>query len=163
MTKWAGLSGVAELVGDETRSGLRSRFTEGFLDQAAEGVQVMSSTADAEFAIAQGVTALRSVGAKGVFGALWEMGEASGAGLRVDLKKIPIRQETIEICEYFDCNPYLIASDGVLLAGTPDGARLVERFASKDIPAAVIGTVTDGQGRVVINGDETRFLVPPAP
>lgn len=91
------------------------------------------------------------------------MGEASGAGLRVDLKKIPIRQETIEICEYFDCNPYLIASDGVLLAGTPDGARLVERFASKDIPAAVIGTVTDGQGRVVINGDETRFLVPPAP
>ena len=163
MTKWAGRSGAAELIGEDSRSGLRSRFTDDFLDRAAQGVQAMDSTAEAEIAVAHGVTALCSVGAKGVFGALWEMGEASGTGLRVDLKKISICQETIEICEYFNCNPYLIASDGVLLAGTPDGARLVERFAGTGVPAAVIGTVTEEQGRVVINGDETRFLTPPAP
>lgn len=163
MTKWAGWSGAAQFVGGEGRSGLRQRFTDDFLDRAAGGVEAMSSTADAEVAIAHGAAALRSVGAKGVFGALWEMGEASGTGIRVDLKKIPIRQETIEICEYFDRNPYLIASDGVLLAGTPDGARLVEGFKDRGIPAAVIGTVTDGRDRVIINGEETRFLVPPAP
>lgn len=163
MTKWAGQSGAAQLVRSEERSGLRLRFADDFLDRASNGVQAMSSIEDAEFAIAQGTDALCSVGAKGVFGALWEMGEASGTGVRVDLKKIPIRQETIEICEYFDRNPYLIASDGVLLAGTSDGARLVEGFKDRGIPAAVIGTVTDGRDRVIINGEETRFLVPPAP
>lgn len=163
MTKWAGQSGAAELVRGEGRRGLRLRFTDDFLDRAADGVQAMSCAVDAEFAIAQGAAALSSVGEKGVFGALWEMGEASGTGIRVDLKKIPIRQETIEICEYFDRNPYLIASDGVLLAGTPDGARLVEGFEGEGISAAVIGTVTDGRDRVIINGEETRFLVPPAP
>ena len=82
-------------------------------------------------------------------------------GIQVELKKIPVRQETIEVCEFIDCNPYLIASDGVLLAGTHEGARLVEAYRLAGIPAAVIGTVTGGNDRVVINGAEKRFLVPP--
>ena len=44
----------------------------------------------------------------GIFGALWEMAEASGVGLEIDLKKIPIRQETVEVCEFFYiCSNYL--------------------------------------------------------
>ena len=35
----------------------------------------------------------------GIFGALWEIGEASGTGITADLRKIPIKQETVEICE----------------------------------------------------------------
>ena len=44
----------------------------------------------------------------GVFGAFWEMASGAGVGLEVDLKKIPIRQETVEICNYFGVNPYQI-------------------------------------------------------
>ena len=116
---------------------------------------------DVDTAVAFGVTALYNAGKKGVFGALWELGEASGVGIQVELKKIPVRQETIEVCEFIDCNPYLIASDGVLLAGAHEGARLVEAYRLAGIPAAVIGTVTGGNDRVVINGAEKRFLVPP--
>jgi hydrogenase expression/formation protein HypE len=38
------------------------------------------------------------------------MAEASGVGLEIDLKKIPVRQETIEICEFFGINPYELIS-----------------------------------------------------
>ncbi len=55
----------------------------------------------------------------GIFGALWEMAESSGIGLEIDLKKIPLKQETVEICELFDINPYgLIASGAMLMAET---------------------------------------------
>ena len=163
MTKWAGQTGAAELVIEEERSGLRARFSQDFLDRAADGVREMSCAAAAEASVSCGAAELCSVGAEGVFGSLWEMAEASGTGVRVDLKKIPIRQETIEICEYFDRNPYLIASDGVLLAGTKNGAALAEHLTARGVPAAVIGTATDGRDRVIVNGEETRFLVPPAP
>lgn len=63
----------------------------------------------------------------GIFGALWEMAEASGVGLDIDLKKIPIRQETIEICEVYDINPYLLISSGAMLIWNrprkPSGGR----------------------------------------
>lgn len=54
----------------------------------------------------------------GIFTALWEMAERAGVGLEVDLKRIPVKQETIELCEYFDINPYNLYSAGALLIGT---------------------------------------------
>ena len=42
------------------------------------------------------VFAMHDVTEGGIFGALWEMAEASGVGLEIDVKKIPIRQETVE-------------------------------------------------------------------
>ena len=48
-----------------------------------------------------GVRAMHDVTTGGIFGALWELAEASGVGLEIELKKIPIRQETVEICEFF--------------------------------------------------------------
>lgn len=97
----------------------------------------------------------------GIFGALWEMAEASGVGLEVDLKKIPIRQETIEVCEVFDLNPYMLISSGSMLIGTSHGNRLVEELARAGIHSAVIGFATEGRDRIVRNGNEKRFLEPP--
>lgn len=48
----------------------------------------------------------------GIFGALWEMADGAGIGLDVALKRIPIQQETVEICEFFGVNPYQMLSTG---------------------------------------------------
>ena len=53
-----------------------------------------------------GASARYLMGEGGFLSALWKMAEASGAGLSADLRSVPIRQETIEICEIFDVNPY---------------------------------------------------------
>jgi hydrogenase maturation factor len=94
----------------------------------------------------------------GVFGALWEMAESAGVGLEIELKKIPIRQETVEICEYFDLNPYKLFSGGCMLMAAPDGNALAATLAEAQIPAVVIGKTTAGNDRVLLQGEERRFL-----
>lgn len=160
MTKWAGASGAAWLACDK-KDVLETRFSHTFLEEAGRFSKQCGCIRDAGIAGELGAVAMHNASADGVFGALWEFGEASGTGLTVDLKKIPIRQETVEICEFFDLNPYMISSEGVLLVGTTEGEKLVAEYEKAGIMAAVVGTVSEGNDRIVRNGDETRFLVPP--
>lgn len=69
-----------------------------------------------------------------------------------------MKQETIELCEYFDINPYNLYSAGALLIGTDRPEMMVDALAKAGVEAAVIGRVTDENGRVIRNGEEMRFL-----
>lgn len=160
MTKWAGASGAAQLAKGKWEE-LKQRFSVSFLEDAMSFSAQNSCVQEAEIALKMGGVALHNASAEGVFGALWEFGSAYSAGLEVDLKRIPIRQESVEVCEFFDRNPYEIASDGVLLVGISDGESLVQEYEKTGIQAAVIGKITDGNDKVVVNGEERRFLVPP--
>ena len=83
---------------------------------------------------------------------------------RVDWKRESheiIRQETVEICEYFDVNPYGLISSGAMLMATEDGESLVKDLCEAGIPATVIGKAVAGNDRVIIREDERRFLEPP--
>ena len=115
---------------------------------------------EAFIAAEAGVHAMHDVTEGGIFGALWEIGEASDVGITADLRKIPIKQETVEICEVFGINPYMLISSGSMLIGCLHGNELVEKLAKKGISAAVIGRATESNDRVVINGEETRYLEP---
>lgn len=160
MTKWAGAAGAAEIVRAK-RKELETRFTGDFLDRTEEYCKWISCMTDARIAVESGAAAMHNASDGGIFDALWEIAEASATGLQVELKKIPIRQETIEVCEFFDENPYMISSEGVLLIGISDGDSLVQALGREGIPSAVIGKATGDHDRVILNGDERRFLVPP--
>ena len=43
----------------------------------------------------------------------------------------------------------------------PDGYKIEESLNANGIYGEVIGKITDNKNRVVINGDETRYLEPP--
>ena len=79
----------------------------------------------------------------------------------MDLKKILLKQETVEICEFYDLNPYMLISSGCMLIVTDQANYLVEKLKSEGISAAVIGRITAGNDRIIINEDERRFLEPP--
>ena len=89
------------------------------------------------------------------------MAEASGIGLDIDLRAIPLRQETVEICEYYDLNPYQLISSGSMLIATTDGNELLKQLHQEDIPAALIGRANDSKDRILWNDGERRFLEPP--
>lgn len=89
------------------------------------------------------------------------MAEASGIGMEIDLKKIPVRQETIEICEYFDINPYELISSGCMLMAASDGNTIVRELEKAGIHAAVVGKAMEGNDRVLYAAGERRFLEPP--
>ncbi|HPU63013.1 MAG TPA: hydrogenase maturation factor, partial [Mobilitalea sp.] len=67
----------------------------------------------------------------------------------------------VEICEFFDINPYMLISGGCLLIVTDRGNLLTDRLIAEGIPATVIGRITEGNDRILLNGEERRFLEPP--
>jgi len=156
-TKWVGLEGTA-ILAKEKEVALRTRYAQPFIDKAKTFDQMMSILPEAAVATKSGAGAMHDVSEGGIFGALWEFAQSAGVGLEIDLKKIPIRQETIEICEFFDLNPYKIISGGSLLIAAVDGNAVVLELEKAGIPAVVIGKATDSNDRVLINEEERRFL-----
>mgnify|MGYP001026676678 FL=1 len=160
VTKWIGLEG-SSILAKEKEELLQKQLPNEIIETAKRFDEKLSVVPDSKVAMEIGASAMHDVTEGGIFGALWEMAAASGVGLTVDLKKIPLRQETIEICEVFDINPYMLISSGSLLIGTNHGYQLVQELERAGIHAAVIGYATEGNDRVVINGEERRYLEPP--
>ena len=90
----------------------------------------------------------------GLYGALWGGCEKLNCGCEVFLKRIPIRQETVEITELTGDDPYEIESFGDLLIFS-DNSQLPPR------EWVWIGRTTDMKDRVIINDANRRFLTPP--
>ena len=158
MTKTAGLSG-ASLLAKNHREQLHERYTYSFIDKAVKE-QELSVLTEAKAVQQFGIRHMHDVAEGGVFGAVWELCERLHAGVELYLKQIPICQETVEITEYFDINPYQMKGDGSLLFVAQDGASVVRALQEQGISAAVIGRMTEGNDRILINEDETRFLEP---
>lgn len=157
VTGWIALAGTAALALRYEQE-LRGHYPLSLIEHAKAFDRQMAVGAVARAITHFGTAALHDLSQGGIFNALWEMADRAGVGLEVDLKKIPVRQETIEICEYFDVNPYYLYSAGALLVGTEHGEALVSHLAAQGIPAAVIGRATDGKDRVIRNGEECRYL-----
>ncbi len=160
VTKWIGLEG-SSILAKEKEEILQEQLPNEIIETAKRFDEKLSVVPDSKVAMEIGASAMHDVTEGGIFGALWEMAAASGVGLTVDLKKIPLRQETVEICEVFDINPYMLISSGSLLIGTNYGYQLVQELERAGIHAAVIGYATEGNDRIVINGEERRYLEPP--
>ena len=103
-------------------------------------------------------------GKGGLYAALWEICETLGCGCEVDIKRIPIAQEVVEICECFDKDPYEIESAGawVVVSNKEDCDAEAEQLT-------FIRKTTDSKDRIILMGyDEKkkertkRFLTPQA-
>lgn len=160
VSKWIGLEGTVELV-RQYREKLRERFPARMLDEAAAFDKYLSVGPEAATAMKSGVCGMHGVSRGGIFAGLWEMAQEAGVGLEVDLRKIPVRQETIEICEIFGENPYELLSGGCLIMTARDGNTLVTALERKEIPAVVIGRTTSGNDRVLYNQGHKRYLNKP--
>ena len=160
VTKWIGLEGTS-IIAKEREEELLNRYPQALVDAAKNFDSYLSVLPEAAVAVESGVSAMHDVTEGGIFGALWEMAESAGVGLEIDLKKIPIRQETVEVCEFFDINPYELISSGSMLMAASDGNGLVRALTAANIPAVCVGKVTDGNDRVLVSGEERRFLEPP--
>lgn len=160
MTKWIGLEGTSILAKDRQQE-LLARYPQKMIDTAKEFDRYLSVVKEGMIGAEYGVASMHDVTEGGIFGALWEIAEASDVGLEIDLMAIPVRQETIEVCEFFDINPYQLISSGSMLMATTDGNGLVAELKKHDVQAAVIGKATKGNDRVLLHGEERRFLEPP--
>ena len=81
----------------------------------------------------------------GIFTALNEIADASNTGLKIYQDNIPVKEETIIICEAFNISPYLLLSSGVLLVIVDRNfAEEIRKHIEREgIKATIIGEVTE--------------------
>lgn len=159
---WAGLEGMLRIIG-EKEAELRERFTPAFIGQMKAYDSELCGLSKIAVADAMGVSVIRQVSRGGILASLWDLAKDAELGLNLDLKKIAVRQETIEVCEHFRLNPYQLASGGSFLMLTENGEALADALNQKGIQAAVIGQLTDSNDKVIHNGEDMRYIDRPAP
>ncbi len=160
LTKSIGLEGTAQLAREHAEK-LCSYFPEHLVREAQSFDTRISVRKEAEIAAANHAAAMHDVSAGGIYAALWELADASHVGLNIDLKAIPIRQETVEVSEYLGINPYKLRGTGSLLIATEDGVGLAGAMARAGISAVIIGKTTDSNDRLLYIEEEARFLETP--
>ncbi len=166
----AGLNGTRILVQKQYDRLLRV-FSARFLREASavsevygvspEGMEKQSAAC--QMAKEAGAHGLFVMGKGGFLTSLWKFCEASQAGLEADLRKVPVRQETIEICEALNVNPYNLLSGGAFLAAVPSGEGLVSSLNRAGIMASVIGHANSQNARILYSGENFRYLDRPSP
>lgn len=156
---YSGLEGTLRIL-EEAEGQLRTRFTPSFLEKTRrckENLVVPEQILE----VAQ-TASCRQCGDGGVLCGLWELAEAEKIGFEIDFSKLPLRQETVEICEFFQLNPYLLTSAGSFLVLTEYGEETLAELKKAGIDAVRIGTVKEQNARVLVHGEETRYLDRPA-
>jgi len=154
---------LAQELGDVL---LAAGISEELLERAKRRFREISVVRDAEIAMAAGgVHAMHDATEGGLARGLWEMAEASGAGLRVERRLVPVPEDIQAVCKHFQLDPLQIISEGTLVASCdPSRAEMIiESLREKGIPAAVIGEVLPlSEGRCWVNPDGGREeLLPP--
>lgn len=162
MTKYTGIEGTA-LLSIEKEEQLHTRYTYDFIRGAKQMLEDLSVVPEVMAASQCGVISMHNLSEGGVLGALWEMTDGAQLGMEVYLREIPIRQQTVEICEFFGLNPYQLLSGGSMLMAAEDGNALVRLLKREGISATLIGSLTNKKERVLINGQERRYLDRPQP
>ena len=160
MSKWIGMEGSVSIVAAKEKE-LLERFPKAMIDQIKKMLPGCCVNVEAALAVKSGVSAMHDISSGGIYGALYELSEAAGVGLEIDLRAIPIKQETVEICEYLGLNPYYLKSGGSMLMVCDHGQELVRLLEKEGIFAAVIGRTTSENAKAVVNEGEVSYLERP--
>lgn len=162
LTKWVGLDGMLRITAEKEEE-LVQRFTPAFLNQIKSYTPQIFALRESAIAKAMGVSVIRQVTEGGILASLHYLAQETGLGLSVDMKKLSIKQETIEVCEHFRLNPYQLTSVGCMLMVTDKGEELADALTKEGIKASVIGRLTEGNDKIISNGEEIRYVDRPAP
>lgn len=151
MTGYAGQKGTADLSAKYEEQLLR-RLPSFLIDDAKALVREYEPPE-----VCMPVSRVRIM-AGGVPAALWLLAEKLQTGLCADLRAVPIRQETVEICEVLDVDPYELRADGAWLIAVRDAQETLLLCRLAGIPAAKIGSTAAGADRTLACGEIIRYL-----
>lgn len=157
---YAGLEGTLRIL-DESEEELGTRFVPAFLEKA-KLLREKLILPDQILSVKEQVSDIRQIGSGGILAALWELGEELQTGFDIDFSKIALKQETVEICEFYQLNPYLMTSAGSFLLVTGQSEEVIDCLAEQGVSAVRLGCMKEQNARAIKNGEETRYLDRPA-
>ncbi len=144
------------------REALLKRYAPAYVQKALEIERYAVAKPEIASDSAVNIVFCREIAKGGVEAALWELAEEAKVGLRVELRDIPIRQETVEVFNTLDLDPYILDSCGSWLLFANDGAAVLAQLQEQGCTeAAVIGYTTKDKKRLLYYSGVERFLLPP--
>jgi len=136
---------------------IEQKFGHEFIKKAEKIFYKMSVVEDGMTAVSvgvrdKGVTAMHDATECGIWGALYELGQASGLGIRVEKDKIVVEDGVMEICDLLGIDPYASISEGTLVISCrPHKAEaVVSALAKKNIKSSIVGELTALEGGMVL-------------
>ena len=157
---YAGLAGTVKLA-EAAKEELSRWFSDEYMEEIADAAPLCPVSP--EFWRSCGAAEWEPAGEGGILTAIWNLTGAYETGVEFYLRQIPMRQETVEVCERLELNPYRLYSQGCVLLTADNGGQLVRALAAKNIPAQVIGRVNKGIAREMIVQEGRGFLERPQP
>lgn len=153
VTKALGLEGSSILATD-FENYLKDKIPSVYINKAKSFIEKISVIDDGLTAAGVGVSAMHDITEGGILGASFEVAEASGLGIEIFKEKLPILPETQAICKAFDIDPLGLISSGSMLICTPYGQKVIEALRQKDIPATIVGKITQEGKYLISNGNK---------
>jgi hydrogenase maturation factor len=164
VTKGVGLEGTAIFALDFEEQ-LRAAGVSGeVIDRAGQFATELSVVPEARTATDRGATAMHDVTEGGIMGALYELASASEVGLEVDKTAMPIRPETVAVCEALEVNPLRLIGSGALLIGAPDqetAQDIIGALTAQGITAAVVARALSPDAGLWVKTAEARHELEP--
>jgi hydrogenase expression/formation protein HypE len=95
----------------------------------------------------EGVTSMHDVTEGGLLGAIYELTQASQAGIEIDLSNVIVTQEAKQVCKLFNLNPYMTLSEGTLIITVKQrkAQQVLRALKSSGTEAKIIGKMMESQ------------------
>ncbi|MBA7620823.1 Thiamine-monophosphate kinase [subsurface metagenome] len=163
MTKWVGLEGTTLIARDRPEESLKVLGKEAFREVLAwieqPGISILQ---EGEILKNFPLSAAHDPTEGGVATGIHEIASRSKVGVRIFWDKLPLREETALLCEYFGLDPLGILSSGVFLFTIKaDQAQASCRtLAASGIPASIIGEITRHRAKVLLEKNGRQSALP---
>jgi hydrogenase expression/formation protein HypE len=164
MTKSVGLEGTAILSSDRR---IASKFGGAFTSKCKKMLRLINVVKECMvLKDLKGVTSMHDLTEGGLLGGAWELAEAASSGILLDLKSVPVLEETSLICEVLGLDPYRLISSGAVIFTVKRGSetKAEEALREAGVRFAKIGEVNQAsQGRSYLDlAGIRRTLKPPS-
>lgn len=157
VTRYIGIRGTA-ILAREYRDDLVNRYPKWLVDEACQFDSYLNNSDSENIIYDANIVYSKEYTEFGIFEALFQMSRELKCGLEINIKDIPIKQETVEICEFTGVNPYALYAGYSSVVVAQDGKKAVEFFEKNGISATIVGTTAKDNDKIVINEDERGFL-----
>jgi hydrogenase maturation factor len=164
LTKGLGIEATS-IIARECESELSGKFSPAFLEGAkgyltAPGISVLKEARIA--AETGGVHAMHDPTEGGVATAIHELAHAADLGVVVWQDKLPISEETKQLCREFELNPLGVISSGALLiaAEPTKSSEIVSAITGHHIPCEIIGQLLPPESGRWLEANNQRHPLP---
>ena len=161
VTGFAGLEGTT-IAAKDYKEYLVPRLGEAAIERAQDMLKDISVVKAGVLASEFGVSAMHDATEGGVLGAIWEVASASKCGAYIYKDRIPVKEETIAICEILKINQLKLISSGCMIITTDRGRELSELLANSGIENKIVGKITRDTMILNVDGVEEEIAPPEA-